>query len=240
MKNKCLLLVCLGILILSGCISHIDHIETNPLGKKYQGTVTLRNMVLPLPEGEWEIVGRGYSKNGNYVQLCLERDKGNKPESIIVITRDSLANNYTGYTPHKVLNRRNMLYVVSNSNTKIKGIDGWYINHFRQGLGKFKNKPDAIQQAYQHIIDNKLIVPGNFIKTGHILTGKSRKNKYLRYDIFNNPEVEGLAPPQSSDWGSSDWHIARINADPKKVAYIEIIKEREGNLHQKLKEAFEK
>ena len=195
MKKYILSFIYLGVLLLSGCVTHIDPTELYPIGKSYQGSVTLRGMVLPLPDGDWQVVGRGYSKNNNYVQLCLEKDTGNTPHSVILITRDTLSNDYVGYKSQKSLERKNILHVVSNSNMAGSAIDGWFINHMRLSMSKFKDQSDAIQQAYQHIIDNKLVVPGNFILTSHILTGKNRKNKFLQYKIFTNPEVEGFPPP---------------------------------------------
>lgn len=240
MKPIFLITTCLVALVASSCATYSDPIDALPLGKTVSGSVELRDMWLPLPDGEWEIVGRGYSKDGNYVQLCLEKNFGNKPHAVIVIMRDSISNNYEkGYKSAKMLERKNILHVVSNRNTTGKPIDGWYINHSRLSMGQFKDRPDAIKQAYQRILDKKFVVPGNFITTVHCLSGKNyNMSKFLRYEINVNPELEGFAPPKNPEWGSSDWHIARINADPKKVEYIEGLKEKGAAFHAKLKAVF--
>ena len=245
MKTKIIAFLCFGILTLAGCLAHVDPIQTNPLGKTYQDILVLRNMTLPLPEGEWNVVGRGYVRDRDFIQLCLEQDKGNKPHKIIVIKTTSIDyaisrdRAYTGWNPSKLLKRQNLHHVVSHNNSNTYGIDGWYVGHYRPSFGKMKDKPDAIKEAYQHILDNKLLLPGNFIKIGHILkTSRNKTNNMLTYDIFINPEAEGFPPPQNAEWGSSDWHVARIQEDSAKVAYIEKIIEKSKPFHSKLQKAF--
>jgi len=238
MKSKFLLLISLLTLLTSSCVPYINPIETNPLGKTYQGSVNFRNMVLPLPEGEWKVVGRGYSNDDNYVELCLWKAIGNKPHSVIFIKRDSLSNSFSGYVSSNDLKRENIHHVVSNSNQRGEAQDGWLINHIRISFNK--KSTQANKESYQYIIDNKLVMPGNFIQTYHHFTGANIKKKFLTYSIHVNPEVEGFAPPIDSEWASSDWNPLKINSDPKKVAYIEKLKEEGAVFHQKLKEAFGK
>lgn len=124
-----------------------------------------------------------------------------------------------------------MKYLTKPSKTTI-------INHIRISFDEKASQ--ANKEAYKYIIDNKLVMPGNFILTYHRFTGASIKSKFLEYSIYVNPEVDGFDPPTNSEWASSDWNTLKINSDPKKVAYIEKLKKEGAVFHQKLKEAFEK
>lgn len=236
MKRKIIFLIALLFILFSGCAHYPNPIKDNPLGKKYQNSVNLRNMELPLPEGEWTVIGRGYTPDHNYVQLILAKNIGNRHHSIVFITTNSGSNMYSGYFPCKELDRTNMLHVISNNNSSGGAQDGWYIDHVRIAFGKLITQ--ANKESYEYIVDNKIVMPGNFIKTGHRFTGANIKSKYLTYSIFINPEVQGFDPPTNAEWPSSDWNILKINSDPKKVAFIKKLKEKGAVFHEKLKNAF--
>ena len=109
MKIKSLLIISVLSLLCISCAHYIDPIETNPIGKTYQGLINFCDMQLPLPEGEWKVVGRGYARDDKFVELFLEKDIGNKPLSIILIKRDSESNSFSGYKPSPYLKRENIL-----------------------------------------------------------------------------------------------------------------------------------
>ncbi|MCG8686937.1 MAG: hypothetical protein MI892_18805 [Desulfobacterales bacterium] len=233
--KKLFLVLSVGLLFLSGCVQHESIVETNPIGKVYEDSITIRNMKLPLPEGKWAVVGRGSAYSNNYEEIVLNKIVDNRIHAAVFIVRDSPTNSYTGYNPSKNLNREDILHVAAEKDSG-RGQDGWYINHIRLGFSGSLSK--ANKESLQYIKDHKLTVPGNFIEVGHILTGKYVGKKYLKYSLYLNPEIEGLKPAQSPEWGSSDWNILKINNYPEKVAYVENLKEDGGVFHNKLKKAF--
>ena len=237
MKNKTIWVIIMCSFLFLGCIKYISPVDMNPIGTKYIGTINLRGMDLPLPKGEWEVVGRSFYKNHKFVQIILEKDVGNKPDTIISINRDTRNNSYSGYSPSRTLKRTNMLYVVSNNNKNQEAQDGWYINHIRYA-SPGKKASDANKEAFQHIINNKLAMPGNFLKIKHRFTGSGNSKKFLTYTIYLNPEVHGFSPPTNSEWASSDWNILKINNDPEKVVFIEKIKHEQAKYHNSLRNAF--
>lgn len=237
MKHGTLWTIGLFLIFSSGCVKHINPVDLNPTGKKYVGTINVRNMELPLPEGEWEVVGSSFYRGRKYVNIILEKDIENKPDTVIVITRDTLSNSYNGYKSNSDLKRTNMLHVVSNKNKKQEAIDGWFINHKRYSSPNEKAS-NANKQSFKHIIDNKLVMPGNLIMARHIFTGPNKQSKYLTYTIHFNPETRGFAPPANAEWSSSDWNILKINNDPKKVAFVDKIKEEQAIFHEKLHTVF--
>lgn len=173
------------------------------------------------------------------MQIILEKDLENKPDTIIVINRDTLSNSYNGYVPSHDLKRTDMLHVVSKNNKKQKAQDGWFINHLRY-IAPSEKASDANRQSFKHLIDNKLVMPGNLIYAQHRFTGPNKQSKYLTYKIYFNPETRRFAPPVNAGCASSDWNILKINNDPKKLAFIETIKQEQSIFHEKLHTVFYK
>lgn len=238
MKNKLYFFVIFLAVFMSGCSQSINLEKSNPIGKLYVGSIDLGDMNLPLPDGEWKIVGRGYSNKNNFFEVYLEKDIGNKPLSIILIRRETLSIKPYGYYADEYLTRDDIHHVVSNKNIAGGAQDGWIINHIRFGFGS--HDPKADKELYRHIRDNKLVIPGNFILTYHHFTGALRISKFLDYYIYVNPEAEGFDPPNNANWSSSDWNPAKINNDSKKVEYIERLKKEGAVFHKELKAAFGK
>ncbi len=237
MRIKLLLVISFLLFICSGCVAQKNFIETNPIDKVYKNSINVLDMELPLPEGEWKVVGRGLGYKSMFTEIFLVKTIGNNPHSIIEINRDSWHNTaHAGYIPNTYLKRENIHHVVVNKNKRSEARDGWVINHIRMGFNAKDTKPE--KEAYKYLIDNKMIMPGNFIKSYHVFSGKYNKKKYLSYSIYINPEVDGFDPPKDAAWGSSDWHILKISNDPKKVAYIENLKKEGAVFHKKLREAF--
>ncbi len=172
-KIKLLAIFSFMIFIFSGCVSQQNVIKSNPLGKVYKNSINVRNMELPLPGGEWKIVGRGYAYSYQYVELILEQDIGDKPYRVVSIMRDSSRNTYTGYMADEYLKRTDIHHVVSNKNKRDEPLDGWLINHYRLSFGG--NLSAASREAYKYIIDNKLVMPGNLIERYHVFSGDFKK-----------------------------------------------------------------
>ncbi|MFW5500465.1 MULTISPECIES: hypothetical protein [unclassified Maridesulfovibrio] len=235
MKFRFLFLVSL-MLLGAGCVSHTVQ-EAYPVGKIYNDSIEFRGMSVPLPEGDWQVIGRGKADKRNFDELVLTVIKENKPGKALLIARDTAKNKYTGYWPNKYLQRTNILFTEVTQNTMGKPLDGWLINHIRPGFGK--KDSEAVRDAYEYMTANKLVLPGNFIESRHILTGKRIKCRYLSYSYLINPETDGFEAPENAEWGASDWNVIKINGDPKKVAYIERFKKENAELHSKLRNAFD-
>lgn len=239
MKSGVLWTIGLFAILSSGCVKYVNPVDLNPTGKKYVGTINVRNMELPLPEGEWEVVASCFLNNRNNFNVILEKDEDNRPHTIISIMRETLQNSYTGYLSHKDLKRKDMIYVVSINNKRGEGFDGWFINHLRYRLPNDQSSK-AHRSMFQNFIDKKLVLPGNFVYISHLFGGAKPSNKILKYKIYLNPETRGFTPPSNSEWGSSDWNILKINNDPKKLAFIEEVKQEQSVFHEKLHTVFYK
>lgn len=233
MKFK-LLIITMFTFFFVGCAGYVSLLDTYPVGKAYIDSVQMADIDIPLPQGKWEIIGRGYMRENNYFEIVLFNTKN---RDIIFLKRDTLTNTFRGYQPNKYLQRDNVHHSVVVNNKLREAHDGWLINHYRLSI-KPKKSP-AAKESYDFIVSNNYALPGNYIQVFHHFTGvKKNPSKFLIYTHFVNPEADGFAPPANAEWGSSDWHPLKINNSPLKVEFIEKLK-REGEImHAKIKKAF--
>ena len=226
------------VLLLTSCAT-VNLVETNPVGKVYEGEIQLGKKSIPLPDGKWIVIANG--KKNDFFRIYLLKEHENKLFSYITIDVDTptkLDAEY-GYVASKYLKRENVHHVVVNKNKPREAQDGWLINHLIVHFDPKKKYP-ILQKAADYIRSHGYIISHDMIQIYHRFTGKYVKRKYLVVSYHYNTEAEGFSPSAKRDWALSDWHILRINKDPKKVAYIEKLKKEHTIMHDKIREGFEK
>ena len=211
--------------------------ETNPVGKTYTDSIQLGAKTVPLPEGEWKVIATGKLKEPFFKIILLNEHK-DKQGNLTVITVDTppLRRPY-GYTVNKNLNREDMLHVVENSNYDGKPQDGWCINHLMPHLNP-QDKHPVVNKASKYIRDHNLVLPNVVIGVTHHLTGYRIKRRYLSVLYYYNPELEGFPQEEKSNWEYCEWHKNRIVQHPERVAFIETLKKKHAQLHEKIKKGF--
>lgn len=239
MKNRLLLLTAFTI-FLTGCAVMTPSLKArNPVGKVYRDSIRLWERTIPLPEGEWKVIGRGGSDYEHYFDILLLKEfETKKVHSLLRISVESMTNNYPGYLPNKYLERKGVHHVVVKNNAEGGAHDGWLIDHSPLGISIDPNSNDRHREAYDYLLLNKITTPKFSIQTYHHFTGKYQKNKYLNVSYFIIPEGEGFETPSGSDWNTSEWHPLRIGNDPKKVAFIERLKTEGAIMHEKIRAGF--
>ncbi len=240
-----LLLLGIVLFVVAGCTSHTNPIKDNPINETYQETITLNNMVVPLPEGEWEVAGRGFFRDRDFFGIFLVNIDETTPQAIIFIKRDSpyydYVTRYSGYPSSVDLEREDMLHVVSNRNEPGEARDGWFIDHTQlEFSSKIFLESQAHREVFKYFLEHNIQIPANFIKITHLLTGDQIKYRYLQYDILINPEAEGFEPPNDPSWLSSDWNMKNISNDPGKLSFIEKLKGEGEVFHEELQYAFQR
>ncbi len=245
MRKNYLLFIIIAFLLTSCITPGIK--ETNPVGKVYRDSIQLWGKFIPLPEGEWKVIGRGAPSNAGrnmYIAeqniffdiVLLKESETKKVHSILLITTESMTNNTPGYTPVEYLKRKDVHHVVVKNNESGGAHDGWLINHYLMSID-LRGRP-AVEEAYNYLLLNKITIPKIMIQTFHHFTGKYQKNRYLDVGYFSNPEIEGFESPNESNWGTSEWHPLRIENDHKKKAYIERLKNEGAIMHEKIRVGF--
>ena len=210
-KNYSLFILIAFAFLLTSCIAPGIK-ETNPVGKAYRNSIQVWDRTIPLPEGEWKVIGRGTPSNTGdniYFQyplysgiLLFKEFETNKVHSVLRITVESMTNSLIGYLPNTYLNRKDVHHVVVKNNEKGDAQNGWLINHFLVNINP--KSEGGLQEAYDYFLSNKTTIPKLQINTFHHFTGKYQKNKYLDVSYFISPEIEGFETQNESSWGSSE------------------------------------
>lgn len=192
-----------------------------PIGSKHKSSIQIGNsdVVVPLPEGEWEVVGSDTLKwsagtkklNVNARSLVKVIDK--KLHGVIYLNipdRKSI----NGFEEDKFCNRKDIHHIVNNGNFR-KGRDCWGVNHFRYNV--WDKAPKMIKQTFKWFSDNKIPTPPNMIDVEFSVVNDGR---FIKAMYFFNPDVDGIAQSRSAEWDSTDWHPAKIYQFPEKQAYV--------------------
>ncbi len=194
------------------------------IGNTYRNSFVIGafNTSIPLPEGEWELIGYHQSSNDigtklNYAVLFQIKDG---QVHRFIEARAPNANHDWGYVPSEFCDRDDVLHIVSRANYSGGKQDCWGINHWRMTISN--DARDEWQQAREYYTANNIKVPVNALV---VVYHKATKRKFIRVVYGFNPEMEGFSPPAYADWSASDWHKDRYYTDKKKVEYIQTIKD---------------
>jgi hypothetical protein len=215
--------------------------DTVKLENEYIGKFQLRNTAVPLPEGQWKVIGKGTIRTnyrGYYSEffevILLNVEQQNKfAELIQVVTESDYRKMYWGYRPSKRC-KSSYAHYASVKKNEGHSHDCWIIDQ-----DKFiydQNRP-ALIQSFEYLISNKYKLPKIYISSYHHFTGNNdlaRCGKYLDVKYYHNPEAAGLDVPIESD----EWNPEYISNDSKKVEYIEKLISKETIMHERIQKNF--
>jgi hypothetical protein len=234
--KKCVFLFIMMNLIISGCATSSIK-ENYPIGKSYRDVFILEGKRVPLPEGEWKIAAARYRNRVQYIEVFLQKETtDHKFAGLVIVNSNTPGNNDTNYEPDEYADKKDILYASIKSNSIGKPLDFWLVDHYIFSLNEGAYL--ALKEYLEYLIDNGISVPKLTIQSYHLITGSGTKNGYLRVEYYYNPELEGFDLKNEATWGTSSWHMLRMNSDPKKGAYIENIKKQGEALHCKMREWF--
>ncbi|MCG8511309.1 MAG: hypothetical protein MI741_18990 [Rhodospirillales bacterium] len=176
-------------------------------------------MQIPLPEGEWVLVGlREYSINGPFASGVLARFDG---DTVFQLTSFDVPLSWgPGYVASKLCERDDVHFTKRKANQAGGNQDCWIVNHWRM-TGGGQRLPLQWDQALEYAVENGISVPINMMTVEY---RRATSHRMMNVNYFFNPEAEGFPPPKYADWSTSDWHRDRARLDPKRAAYIETIK----------------
>lgn len=238
--RKFVLLIVFSFFLLAGCVEKSSNLTNDykvDNAKVFRDSFAIRGKTIPLPPGDWKIMASGLDAEKFFVVFLIQEHPG-KLFSFIGMSVDSIeSERERGYSAWSEINRKDIHHVVSIKSVPGEEQEGWVVNNC---IPEFvSDKKITIQDAAAYIKSNGLVISNDMIKVSHFLTGKHpNKKRQLRVDYAYNPETAGFSPGQKSTWTTSDWNAVRINADSRKVEYVnELIKKHEI-IHQQIKAGF--
>jgi hypothetical protein len=220
-----------------GCATS-DFKKDFPIGAIHHNSIVFEGKKVPLPNGEWRVAGTGTAEMGKYNEITLVKTTDDRKfAGGVIITSDSVLNDYTGYVQNKFAERKDHHYVEIKSNSRSEGHDIWLVSHYLHSFNPGEREMSI--EFTKYLVDNQIDFGHLSIRSYHEFTGKVSKKSFLRVSYFYNPETEGFDTREEQNWGTSGWHVTRIASDPLKKAFVEKIKQEGKVLHQKLLEGFD-
>lgn len=193
----------------------------NPnLGRTYSGIYELLGRRVPLPAGEFEVMGYIPGRSGaqNNVDVSLGLIENNRLSAIVTILATPLNSQLnTGLRADPTCDRDNLLYREFNTNQDFGTQDCWLVDHI------WPNNLSAGSGSMAVLVTTGMEprgipMPPVLIRSDFYF-GDTRG--IMRVLYYWNPEVRGISSSSSIGWEDSDWHFNYIKRDLRKVAFVD-------------------
>ena len=225
-------------IVISACSSIQNYnAPKHQVGQTFQNSfvIGVSNTSIPLPEGEWTLIGYHQSRNDIGTKInnaVLTQIKEGQEYRFIEVSAPDRHHDW-GYAPSKFCDRDDVIHIVSRSNNDGGKQDCWGINHWRMTISD--NARGDWKQAREYYRTNNIKIPINGLV---VIYNKATNKKFIQVAYGFNPEMEGFSPPVYAEWDVSDWHKDRYYTDKKKVAYIQTIKDWGKSWESKVESGF--
>ncbi len=232
-------------LLLGACASPDALLDTAlpRQGETVSGSLDLTRTRLPLPEGQWIVIGRRTFYNDIYrinAELLLIRTAANEFGQTEISDMLSLSTNlqrgvggFQNLCTPEITGR--YLHAVIDSDRVLRQ-DCWVIEHMEMSFTEEQIRENRdLAEARDYVRDNRILVPINMVYAKHRL---SDAENYLTVWRFSNPDLAGITQTHYGDYQRSDWHKANIGRFPDKLAYVEQLKRSASSWQEELRLAF--
>jgi hypothetical protein len=202
-----------------------DQIRNAPVGTKIRDIAAISNHQVPLPPGEWVIAARkttmsggSGARAGRLVQIYLVQIENNELTRYAFISTNLDASVGGWARDRNVCDRTDKHYSFSDSNYNPLDVTCWYINNVN--VTPAGNASELYKEFYRFSDEAKRPVAAMALNF-YIVRGF----EYLHVFYGYNPAAPGVAPTPLT----GSWQIETVRKDPKKRAYVELLK-REGEV----------
>lgn len=217
----------LAVLLVGACATP-ERLETTlpRQGDTVGEQLVLPRIRLPLPAGEWTVIGRRTYYNDIYrvnADLLLIRTATNEfgkeeiSELLSISTNlEPGAGGFENICRDEVTAR---FLIRDIESERILRQDCWGIEHMEMSFSEAQIRENRdLAEARDYLRANGILVPINMVFAKHRLSDASN---YLTVWYFHNPDLAGLAQTRHADYERSDWHKDNIDDFPDKRAYAQ-------------------
>lgn len=222
-------------------------------GVQVADTFSIGDKRIPLPPGEWTVIGTGVEKDGDRgfhtssMLALIQKDQVLAAAEISTnipipkATADGKPKSGTGegWPTHQGCIRDDMHFLKVHANVRLGEQDCWWVNHWRMhrsGLAASEHW----KKAQKYLAENKIKAPLDMIGVTYRL---ANKDHYLtvNYFVSQRPsDFDGQNDVHWSvdSWETSVWHPDRVKKEPKRIKYINDVIAWGETWHPKIKELF--
>ncbi|MBC8339453.1 MAG: hypothetical protein ISR51_09655 [Rhodospirillales bacterium] len=243
-RGRASLFAALSILLLTAGCQHSAREQPISLvfpkvGTAASGSFTVAGKAIPLPAGDWTVIGSQVTKDGDQgynTAHMLARIEGNSLHSAVEIYTNLPVNKSEGkgWLTVRSCTRDDMHFLEVFSNSRRGEQDCWWVNHRRM------DGPRSLEhwkEARKYLSDNRIPAPLDMIAVSYRLANES---DYLTVSYFFNPEKSGLSTGSDIHWNvhtwvTSVWHPDKVKGDIKKTNFIKALISWGKQWHKKVK-----
>lgn len=209
-----------------------------PVGETYRDVIEVGAIQVPLPDGTWQLAGKGLSENssGNHA-ISLVRIENGRLWGVVRIWTEFQPGRSAGYASFRPCERADLIFKTVASNVDRGAQDCWLVNHNMVQENRTNATELHIQQGYGFIEQRGVPLPATVINATHRFAGPSN---FLTVWYLVNPEVFGYAGSTAAAWKDSEWHRDRLAADAPRNRFVEAVKQFHGDYHEHLRRGFER
>ncbi len=202
-------------------------------GTRHTNEMTLGELRIPLPPGEWRVAADVPLASGRDVGLVLE---SGKLVAAVLIASYSNTGNGVGYPASRVCTRRMMRGNTEKNedfgeqscwSSAIVTVKGLTENIGNTGVGKAL-RGDLEAQGLSFTTEAVL-------DTWFVLSNTKRR---VLLTVFHNPEAEGLEPIKLERIEEGPWSNKNLGQNPQNAKYIRERLQWASQAHQQLKQSF--
>lgn len=182
------------------------------IGKRYQDLFRIQGQAIPLPTGTWTVLahfrdsGVGSARGDAVVLAKLD---GNKLAGVIAINALEAGK---GVAPFEACNRQDYVFRHVDTYEAQGNQRCWWINH---AVAMWQTQ-SVFQAASLELARLGIGVPSVMLNVGF---RRADKAGFATTFYYFDPSSDGIVTAPTS-WAESEWHRARIDADPRRVAYV--------------------
>ncbi len=208
-------------LLVSGCVT-IGQAPSLPKGQVLEGSVKYGSYEVPLPDGQWTVIGEyrfQTTHNTTLGDLELAQLKTKKTFEKVITIRTVLnfgIRSGGGWKSSRDCENKDMHYIKKLSNSS-KTLECNYVKHLSFIPEEIK-KNSTSGQLIGNLSEQGVSVPGNVISSVFI---HGNPMNVLLVGVMFNPEADGLSPSPEADWHKTEWNPHNIDNFPERKAYVD-------------------
>lgn len=201
-------------------------------GQTYSGNIDIGGVQVPLPPGQWVVLGFGresggvlkddrtLSDSGTMMNVALGPAVAEKFAGIVLLEYNERAGRGTGWnvTSAKTCSREDIHHARVLVDKQLSKACQ-YVNHITWS-GVTSTTAAWFKQAIAGLSAQERPHPKIMIESGIII---SDRMNFLSMRYRFNPEASGFPAARTTNWSSSEWSQANAQADVKRQAFIKSI-----------------
>ena len=237
MKTPCL--VVLSVLLFSTA-GGADEITEMPPGTKVSNTVTMGNVQVPLPKGEWElkiVFTKTDNNAGKFGRVVLYQDQKQSGFSEVdVIT--NLDGCTPGRRPRNLCDHENSHNNESDKNYNRRDGSCWDVTHLV--FDPYKKRKKGFYKDFWNRRGELMKARGQDVTT-YVANAYYRSSRckvvYSRY--LTRPDEFGFHPA-TTRWRDSPWHPRIVRHSQRKKDFVSAVKAAGERLHEAIDKGFDR